>query len=59
MDNYAPWADEPTTWVEDDYFPDKVKINQGTRASSSAIRIPRDQVPTLIQQLIDFQNQEN
>lgn len=47
----APWADEPTTWIEDDHFPDKVKVCQGTRASSSAIRIPRDAVPLLIEQL--------
>lgn len=47
----APWADEPTTWIEDDYFPGKVKVCQGTRASSSAIRIPRDAVPLLIEQL--------
>lgn len=46
------------TWIEDDYFPDKVKICEGTTSHSSALRIRRDQVPTLIQQLIDFQEKE-
>lgn len=47
----ASWADEPTTWIEEDHFPDKVKVCEGTRASSSAIRIPRVAVPLLIEQL--------
>lgn len=49
----TPWTVESTTWIEDDdYFPEKVEICEGTRASSSALRVPRAGLPVLAQQII-------